>query len=171
MRPGVTEENLTRHVASFYRVEDPPGHVALILGAGNISSIVPLDLLYKMFVEGAVGLVKMNPVNDYVGEYLEAIFAPQIADGFVRFAYGAADVGGALCDHHHVDSVHITGSARTHDVMVFGSDEDGLGHKRVLIPSSPSPSPASSVASAPRSSSRAPGMTATSRTRRRTSQR
>ncbi len=43
---------------------------------GNISSIVPLDLLYKMFVEGAVGLVKMNPVNDYLGEYLEAIFAP-----------------------------------------------------------------------------------------------
>ena len=130
MQPAVTEENLSRHVAPFYRIADPAGHVALVLGAGNISSIVPLDLLYKMFVEGAVGLVKMNPVNDYLGEHLEAIFAPLVAEGFVRFAYGAADVGGALCEHEGVDSIHITGSAMTHDTIVFGSDDGAAERKR-----------------------------------------
>jgi acyl-CoA reductase-like NAD-dependent aldehyde dehydrogenase len=66
----------------------------------------------------------MNPVNDYLGKHLETIFAPLVDEGFVRFAYGAADVGAALCDNGEVDSVHITGSARTHDTIVFGSGED-----------------------------------------------
>ena len=134
MQPSVTEENVTQHVAPFYRLQDPDGRVALVLGAGNISSIVPLDLLYKMFVEGAVGLVKMNPVNDYLGEYLETIFAPQIAEGFVRFVHGGANVGAHLCAHDEVDSVHITGSAKTHDAIVFGSDEDGAERKRSADP-------------------------------------
>ncbi len=41
----------------------------------------------------------------------------------MRFAYGGAEVGAHLCEHDDVDSVHITGSARTHDMIVFGSDE------------------------------------------------
>ena len=42
---------------------DVKGKVALILGAGNVSSIPPMDALYKSFAEGFVNVVKMNPVN------------------------------------------------------------------------------------------------------------
>jgi hypothetical protein len=41
--------------------------VALVLGAGNVSSIAPMDALYKLFVENEIPILKMNPVNAVVG--------------------------------------------------------------------------------------------------------
>ena len=46
---------------------DRPGGVALVLGAGNVSSIGPMDALYKLFVEDRVVLYKVHPVNAYLG--------------------------------------------------------------------------------------------------------
>ena len=48
MEPGVTPENLDDNVAGFYRRPKAPGKVALVLGAGNIAAIAPLDALYKL---------------------------------------------------------------------------------------------------------------------------
>ncbi|MEE8375520.1 MAG: hypothetical protein V3S26_04285 [Acidimicrobiia bacterium] len=121
MQPGVKRDELSEQTARFYRSPDHQGKVALVLGAGNISSIVPLDILYKMYADGEVVIVKMNPVNDYLGPIFERIFAPMIEAGFVRFAYGASDVGAYLTGHDGVDTIHITGSSRTHDTIVFGS--------------------------------------------------
>jgi aldehyde dehydrogenase (NAD(P)+) len=125
MQPGVTAENLSDHTASFYREPSPSGKVALVLGAGNIASIAPLDVLYKMFAEGMVCVLKMNPVNDYLGPFFEEILAPLVAAGFVGFAYGGADVGAYLVAHEGVDEVHITGDYRTYDAIVFGRGEEG----------------------------------------------
>jgi aldehyde dehydrogenase (NAD(P)+) len=125
MQPGVTANNLAEHTASFYRINSPRGKVALVLGAGNIASIAPLDVLYKMFGEGIVCLLKMNPVNDYLGEFFEEIFSPMVTAGFVGFAYGGADVGAYLVAHKGVDEVHITGDYRTYDAIVFGSGAEG----------------------------------------------
>ncbi|MFV1961144.1 MAG: aldehyde dehydrogenase family protein [Acidimicrobiia bacterium] len=129
MQPGVKRDELSEHTAHFYRSPDHEGKVALVLGAGNISSIVPLDILYKMFADGEVVIVKMNPVNDYLGPIFERIFVPLIEAGFVRFVYGAGDVGAYLTGHDGVDTIHITGSSRTHDAIVFGSGEDGAQRK------------------------------------------
>ncbi len=49
---GVTEATLPDTMAVFYRQADPAGAVALVLGAGNIASIPPLDVLYKMYARG-----------------------------------------------------------------------------------------------------------------------
>jgi len=125
MQPGVTAENLAENTASFYREASPTGKVALVLGAGNIASIAPLDVLYKMFGEGMVCALKMNPVNDYLGEFLEEIFSSLVADGFVGFAYGGADVGSYLVAHEKVDEIHITGDYRTYDAIVFGFGDEG----------------------------------------------
>ncbi|HLE56124.1 MAG TPA: aldehyde dehydrogenase family protein, partial [Rhodothermia bacterium] len=125
MQPGVTPENLAENTASFYRDPSPRGKVALVLGAGNIASIAPLDVLYKMFAEGMVCVVKMNPVNDYLGPFFEEIFASLVAAGFLGFAYGGADIGGYLVAHKEVDEVHITGDYRTYDAIVFGSGDKG----------------------------------------------
>ena len=115
MLPGLTADRLTDSMASFYRQSEPHGKVALILGAGNISSIAPLDALYKCIAEGAVCMVKLNPVNEYLGPILERAFEPFVAGGYIRFAYGSAGVGNYLSRHALVESIHLTGSLRTYE--------------------------------------------------------
>jgi aldehyde dehydrogenase (NAD(P)+) len=129
MQEGVAADDLEGLTARFYREDDPDGAVALILGAGNVASIPPLDLLYKLFVEGAVGMVKLNPVNEYLGVFFEEIFAPMIDAGFVRFSYGGVDVGAYLTRHPLVDTIHITGSDKTHDAVVYGVGPDATRRK------------------------------------------
>jgi acyl-CoA reductase-like NAD-dependent aldehyde dehydrogenase len=104
----------------IYR-EPTPSKVALILGAGNVSAIVALDVLSALFSENRVAIVKMNPVNAYVGEYLAQTFAPLVQDGFLQIVYGGADVGEYLCQHPQVETIHITGSHRTHETIVWGA--------------------------------------------------
>jgi acyl-CoA reductase-like NAD-dependent aldehyde dehydrogenase len=99
-----------------------PGRVALVLGAGNVSSIPPMDLLYKLFVENEVVVLKMNPVNAHVGAKLERAFKPLIDDGFLAIVYGGAPVGAHLADHPQIDTLHVTGSDRTYDAIVWGAD-------------------------------------------------
>jgi aldehyde dehydrogenase (NAD(P)+) len=130
MEPGVSAKNLARHMAAFYRQADPRGAVSLVLGAGNVASIAPLDLVYKLIAEGSVCLLKMNPVNDYLGPVLEEIFAEFISDGYLRTVYGGSDVGAYLTAHRDVDEIHITGSARTHDAILFGTGPVGERRKR-----------------------------------------
>lgn len=129
LMPDITLSEARQGVAPFYRQTLPEGEVGLVLGAGNISSIAPLDVLDQMLSEGRTCIVKLNPVNDYLGEFFEDIFAPMIDAGWVRFVYGGADVGSYLAHHHLVDAVHITGSAKTHDAIVFGAGEEGAARK------------------------------------------
>ncbi len=97
------------------------GRVALVLGAGNISSIGPMDALYKLFVEDQVVMLKLNPVNDYLGPLLEQAFQSLREAGFFEVVYGGAELGRYLCHHPAVDTIHITGSQHTHDAIVWGS--------------------------------------------------
>ncbi len=106
--------------AKIYR-EPTAGKVALVLGAGNVSSIVAIDVLSKLFSENQLVIVKMNPVNAYIGEYLAQAFAPLIQAGFLHIVYGGVDVGEYLCQHPQVETIHITGSHRTHDAIVWGT--------------------------------------------------
>lgn len=134
MQPGVTEANLDRHVATFYRAASPGGRVALVLGAGNINSIAPLDALHRLFAHGHVVLLKLNPVNAYLAPILEETFAPFVEGGVLRVVSGGADVGSYLAHHPAIDEVHITGSARTHDAIVFGPGPEGDERKRLRQP-------------------------------------
>jgi aldehyde dehydrogenase (NAD(P)+) len=109
--------------ASFYQLPRPEGRVALVLGAGNVSSIPALDVLHKLFIEGQVVALKMNPANAYVGPILEQAMKPLIDQGCLSIFYGGADVGRELCEHEHISEIHITGSDRTHDAIVWGEDK------------------------------------------------
>jgi aldehyde dehydrogenase (NAD(P)+) len=131
MQPGVNRLNLAETMAVFYKQPTPPsGKVALVLGAGNVASIAPLDVLYKLYAEGQVCVLKMNPVNDYLGPIFEQVFAPFIMAGYVTFAYGDAAVGAYLATHPGIDEIHMTGSIRTHDAIVFGTGEEGAARKQ-----------------------------------------
>jgi len=120
MEAGIDRETARRRQATFYRDRKPDGGVSLILGAGNVSSIPPLDVFTKMFTEGFVCILKMNPVNEWVGQYLERALTPLIARGYLRIVYGGADEGKYLVNHPAVDDIHITGSDRTHEMIVWG---------------------------------------------------
>lgn len=98
-----------------------PGRVSLVLLAGNVSSIGPLDVLYKLFVEDEVVVAKMNPVNAYLAPVLRRVFAALIDAGYLAIVEGGADVGEYLCAHPGIESIHLTGSDRTHDAIVWGA--------------------------------------------------
>ncbi|HEX4622035.1 MAG TPA: aldehyde dehydrogenase, partial [Myxococcaceae bacterium] len=119
MEPGITADNIREHQASFYK-KPHNGKLCVVLGAGNVNSIPPTDVLYKMFVEGTVCILKMNPVNAYVGPFVERAFKPAMDRGFFAVVYCGAEEGGYLVNHPQVDEVHITGSDKTHDAMVWG---------------------------------------------------
>ena len=119
LQPGVTADNVGEHQAHFYR-KPHDGRLCAVLGAGNVNAIPPTDALYKMFVEGAVCVLKMNPVNEYVGPFIERAFQPLIERGYFAVVYGGPEEGRALVEHPLVDEVHMTGSDRTHDAIVWG---------------------------------------------------
>jgi acyl-CoA reductase-like NAD-dependent aldehyde dehydrogenase len=134
MQPDVRPENLADRMSALYRERTRTGKVALVLGAGNVASIGPTDLAHKLFAEGEVCLFKHNPVNEYLGPFLEEAFHELIRDGYVRIACGGADVGEYLCQHPDVEEIHLTGSDRTYEAIVFGPGEEGQERKRRNAP-------------------------------------
>jgi aldehyde dehydrogenase (NAD(P)+) len=118
--PDVDERRLAESRAGFYRAPRHDGRVCLVLGAGNVNAIVSQDALTKLFNDGTVCLLKMNPVNAYLGPFLEEAYTDAIRQGFLAVAHGGADVGEYLVRHPMVDEVHVTGSDQTYDRIVWG---------------------------------------------------
>ncbi|MCA1689675.1 MAG: aldehyde dehydrogenase family protein [Actinobacteria bacterium] len=133
LEPGITLEEASARAGLRTRYPDAGG-VGLVLGAGNISSIAPLDALYKLYADGRVVMVKLNPVNDYLHDVLEQAYAPFVAAGFVRIVRGGADVGACLTGHPGVHEVHVTGSQATHDAIVFGTGREAARRKETAFP-------------------------------------
>lgn len=136
MQKGVDESNLAQYTAGAYDTpsETRTGKVALVLGAGNIASISPLDVFQKVFSEHQVTILKMNPVNDYLADYLKLALKPLIDRDALRIVKGGADVGAYLCNHPLVDEIHITGAAASHDVIVWGAGAEGAANKAAGTP-------------------------------------
>ena len=121
MEPGLDEDHLHETRAGVYRADAPrEGRLALVLGAGNVASIGPMDALHKLFVESQAAIVKMHPVNAYLGPFVERGFRPLIDAAALRVVYGDAAEGSHLVHHPDVDEIHITGSAAVHDRIVWG---------------------------------------------------
>ncbi len=96
--------------------------VTAVLGAGNVSSIPATDSLNRIMFEGSRVVLKLNPVNEYLYPIFQKAFAPLVKANLLRILTGGADVGEALIQNDAVDAVHITGSATTHDAIVWGKD-------------------------------------------------
>jgi hypothetical protein len=129
MQPGVSRADLESGQAAAYA--DPEGHagVALVLAAGNVASLGPRDALDQLFVKGKVVVMKANPVNDYLVPYWNRALGALVGAGVLRIVEGGADVGRYLTAHPGVDTVHITGSDKTYDAIVFGSGPEGARRK------------------------------------------
>jgi aldehyde dehydrogenase (NAD(P)+) len=117
---GIDDAALDETRGRFHRERWHEGRTCAVLGAGNVNSIPAADVLTKMFNEGKVCVLKMNPVNSYLGPFFEEAFAEAIAAGWLQIVYGGAEEGGLLVHHPGIDEVHITGSDRTHDLIIWG---------------------------------------------------
>lgn len=88
MDPSVSLKGGGIPQASYYQTKDHKGQICVVLGAGNIGGLVSGDFMHKLFVEGQVVAVKMNPVNEYLGPFLEEGFSALIKAGFLQILYG-----------------------------------------------------------------------------------
>lgn len=129
MEPGLTTAEVLGRQAWAYRGERPPPTVAAVLGAGNISSIAPMDSLSELFAHLRTVVLKMNPVNEYLGPTLERALAPLIEQDLLRLVYGGAAVGQYLAHHPGIGHIHMTGSDKTYEAIVFGSGDEAAERK------------------------------------------
>ena len=130
MQRDIDEAALADTMAVAYREPASHGRVTLVLGAGNVASIGPMDLIYKLFVENRVVLLKMHPVNDYLGPLLERGFKSLIDANYLRVVYGDAREGQYLIHRPGVDDIHMTGSTAVHDRIVWGDTPEEQALRR-----------------------------------------
>jgi len=74
--------------------------------------------------------LKHNPVNEYLYPIVDTIFAPFIERDFFHHIKGGVEEGQYLVEK--VDNIHITGSDRTHDAIVWGNKDKKTAKKPKL---------------------------------------
>jgi acyl-CoA reductase-like NAD-dependent aldehyde dehydrogenase len=131
---GVPKSEAISQQAANYKSQNREGKVALVLGAGNASSLPSSDTFHKLFHDLRVVILKMNPVNAYLGPLLEEGYAPLIEKGYLRIVYGGPDEGHYLVNHDLVNEIHMTGSDRNFDAIVFGTGSEGKRRKELKQP-------------------------------------
>nr|WP_181763055.1 aldehyde dehydrogenase family protein [Rhodococcus spelaei] len=129
LQPGVDRATAQREAGLAQLDPTRTQGVGVVLGAGNITAIAPLDVLYELIAHNRVVVLKLNPIMDRMLPVFAKVLEPFIAVGAVRLLTGGADVGTYLTRHRLVDHVHMTGSALTHDAIVFGTGEEGARRK------------------------------------------
>jgi hypothetical protein len=134
MPPGATAET-TRARAGLGELDPTKTDgVGLVLGAGNVTSIPPLDVFYELFANNRIALLKLNPVLAGMESAYRAGLAPLIDAGLLEIVQGGGEVGSYLAHHAGISHVHITGSAATHDVVVWGAGQAGRDRKQAGTP-------------------------------------
>ncbi|GAA2235445.1 aldehyde dehydrogenase family protein [Promicromonospora sukumoe] len=139
MPPGVPEQQVRAEAGLGAGRVGEYGGVGLVLGAGNISSIAPLDAFYELVAHNRTSLVKLNPTFGTLLDVYRRALAPLIELGAVRIVTGDGAVGAYLTQHPGIGKVHITGSAVTHDAIVWGTGEEAErrradGDPRLRVP-------------------------------------
>ncbi|MBN9192444.1 aldehyde dehydrogenase family protein [Microbacterium sp.] len=138
-RPGTTLPAARADAGLGQRHPTHEATVGLVLGAGNITSIPVLDVMYELLAENRVSILKVNPTQDALVPVFERALAPLIEPGFLRIVRGGGDVGAALTQHPDITHVHITGSATTFDAIVWGTGDEAAERKRENRPLLTSP--------------------------------
>ena len=130
LEPGVTPRTAKASAGLGQLTPAVSGGVGLVLGAGNITSIPVLDVVYELLAHNRVALLKLNPTQDALLPVFARALAPLIEPGFLRIVTGGPAVGAHLTAHRDLAHVHITGSAATFDAIVWGTDAAGKRRRR-----------------------------------------
>jgi aldehyde dehydrogenase (NAD(P)+) len=134
MPPGVSLETAKATAGLGQLRPTEPGGVGVILGAGNITSIPPLDVLYEIFANNRTVLLKLNPVMDGMEDVFGRALKPLVDRGILTIVRGGHEAGSYLVHHKGVSHVHMTGSSATHDAVVWGPGSDGRDRKAQNTP-------------------------------------
>jgi acyl-CoA reductase-like NAD-dependent aldehyde dehydrogenase len=134
LQEGVTKEQLDADSGLAAREGNPSGGVGLVLGAGNISAIGPLDVAYELVAYNRASVLKLNPTFQHLKPVYDRALAPLIEADLVRVVNGGPDTGGYLAGHDGISHVHITGSARTHDAIVWGTGAEATRNRKAGTP-------------------------------------
>ncbi|WP_447911943.1 aldehyde dehydrogenase family protein [Microbacterium phyllosphaerae] len=130
LEPGITPNGARAAAGLAQRTPSESGGVGLVLGAGNITSIPVLDVLYELLAHNRTALLKVNPTQDALVPVYKRAFAPLIALGLLRIVRGGPAVGVYLTGHPDLAHVHITGSAATFDAIVWGTGSAATRRRR-----------------------------------------
>ncbi|WP_315638109.1 MULTISPECIES: aldehyde dehydrogenase family protein [Microbacterium] len=126
LEPGTTPNAARAGAGLAQRTPTVSGGVGLVLGAGNVTSIPVLDVLYELLAHNRTALLKVNPTQDALVPVYKRALAPLIEPGLLRIVRGGPAAGAYLTQHPGLAHVHITGSAATFDTIVWGpSSGDG----------------------------------------------
>ncbi len=121
LEPGITPRQARTGAGLAQRTPGESGGIGLVLGAGNVTSIPVLDVLYELLAHNRVALLKVNPTQDALIPVYQRALAPLIEPGFVRIVPGGPAAGAYLTAHRSLAHVHITGSAATFDAIAWGA--------------------------------------------------
>ena len=120
LEPGISPNAARANAGLAQRTPTASGGVGLVLGAGNVTSIPVLDVLYELLAHNRTALLKVNPTQDALVPVYKRALAPLIEPGFLRIVRGGPTTGAYLTAHPGIVHVHITGSAATFDAIVWG---------------------------------------------------
>ncbi len=106
----------------FSKRYDIDPSITLVLGAGNFSSIPYLDVLYHLITRKSVILLKLNPVNEYLKPVFEKVFQNFIERGYIIVTTGNIDESKYMATHPGINHIHLTGSDKTFEDIVYGRE-------------------------------------------------
>ena len=112
-------------------IGSPSEHVgvSLVLGAGNVGSLGPRDVLTKLFAGARSSSSRPTPSTTTSCRTGSARSRHSSTRAYLRIVSGGAQVGAYLVGHALVDDIHMTGSDKTHDAIVFGVGPEGARRK------------------------------------------
>jgi hypothetical protein len=128
--PGISDRQARASAGLGQLNPTHSGGIGLVLGAGNVTSIPILDVLYELLAFNRVVILKVNPTQDALVPVYERALAPLIEAGFLRIVRGGGEVGAYLTAHAGIDHVHITGAAPTFDAIVWGTGAAATRRRR-----------------------------------------
>lgn len=129
LQPGVDEATARADAGLGAARPGENGGVGAVLGAGNISGIGPTDVAYELVAFNRASVLKLNPTFAGLAPAYRRAFAPLIDADLVRIVVGGADVGAELVEHDRIAHIHITGSAATHDAIVWGTGDEAASRR------------------------------------------
>ncbi|MFJ4173043.1 aldehyde dehydrogenase family protein [Microbacterium sp. NPDC089696] len=130
LEPGITPNGARAAAGLAQRTPADSGGVGLVLGAGNVTAIPVLDVLYELLAHNRTALLKVNPTQDALVPVFKRALAPLIGPGLLRIVRGGPAVGAYLTGHRSFAHVHITGSAATFDAIVWGTGAAAARRRR-----------------------------------------
>ncbi len=135
LQSGMDEMQLESSAAALYLgTRAHKARTVAILGAGNYSSVGPLDVLTSMFVDGDLAALKLHPLNAYLRPVFAQAFGDLLELEFLILLEGDVSFSEALVQDERVDAVHITGSAETHDAIVWGGPQVREANRSTNLP-------------------------------------